>query len=510
MNACIQMLTRPMAVMTISLLAIILSMPQIVQAGDTTLALPAFYLPFDHSLKSNDGQEPSQERGIKYVPGVLGEAAYIGGHGRQDYAKAPLLEYDTKDLFAGESGTAMFWVSPDWDGRYDNINNIPWYTFLATMGGQSKDKVDFTTQDIKPDSQRLTVFMYNWLRTDIKQEKPAQTLSLKQGRWGWLKGDWFHVAVTWDTSGWCKLYVNGRPTSLRGKTAPGTDPQKTMVSLQDTQRMYIGSRPKTWTSSHRANAAIDEFQIFSKAISDEQVWQTYRQVMPLDIVLDQRFIRADQKQTLTLEVAPAGQLELPTSSWKTNSSINVALDVRLIRDTDNEVVAQQTHSLKVNRLQKITLPIPSIPQGNYRLTYGVKQGQYQYQKSFPIEVYTQASPLSSEDRDMTLGPAIVSIDATDPDQDFVSIGTSKIVKSAVGTYRQAGKNKMDRIAYRIDIPDEYIGLTMVVRMTWPDDQPRSIGWYMYRDMIGDKTKQHRDRLGGGTQSGDEYPLTQTM
>ncbi|MBL4700209.1 MAG: hypothetical protein JKX85_03040 [Phycisphaeraceae bacterium] len=353
--------------------------------------------------------------------------------------------------------------------------------------------------------------MYAWLRADMKQEKPKKTLSLtKRVRADWLKGDWWHIAVTWDASGWCKLYVNGMPYSHGVVSPKGSRSQTGAASLKDTQRMYIGGRPRTWTESHRANSAIDEFQIFSRAVSDEQVWRSYRQVMPLDIVLDQRFILADQKQALTLEVAPAGQLELPTSSWKIQSPTQLQLDVRLIREADNQVVAQQTSMLKVDSLTQVTLPIPPVTQGQYRLTYVAKQGKYQYQKSHQVRVYQPESELSGEDREITLGDVAVSIDATDPQQKFVSSGISKIIKSKIGSYRQAGGNNMDRIGYRLHIPEDLIGKTTMIRITWPDDRPRSIGWYAYRDMIGNKTRQHRDRLGGGTQSGAEYPLTHTM
>ncbi len=489
--------------------------------GAEEAAKPAFYLPFDKTVKASNGQEPTQVRGIKYVPGVLGDAVYIGGHGNHNYLKSPLLEYDTKELFAGESGTVMFWVRSDWDGQYKKINKMPWYTLFSTMGGQkakASEKnsgvvVDFTSQKIPPknDFKRMSIFMYAWLRADMKRADPAGVVSLtKRVRGAWLKGDWWHIAVTWNASGWCRLYVNGLPYAHGGSYSKGSRPQKVSVSLKDTQRMYIGGRPRTWTASHRANSAIDEFQIFSQAISDEQVWRAYHQVMPLDIVLDQRFVLAGQKDSLTLEIAPAGQLELPTSDWKVEVPAQVELDVRLIRDADQEVVAHQAYTLKVDRLTEVSLPIPPVSQGKYRLTYVVKQGPYQYQKSYVVQVYQPASPLVGEERGVTLGDVVVLIDATDPKQEFVSSGKSKIVKSNIGTYRQAGENKMDRIGYRLNIPDDLIGKTTMIRITWPDDRPRSIGWYAYRDKLGNKTRQHRDRLGGGTQSGDEYPLTHTM
>ncbi len=479
---------------------------------------PAFYLPFDGTAETPDGQEPTQMRGLKFVPGIKGQAVYIGGHGQHNYAKAPLLEYDAENLFDSPSGTVMFWVSPSWDGRYQNVKQYPspWYTFLSTMGGQA-DGGDFTSKKISPknDYQRLTVFMYAWLRADMKQGPSAKgkILTMTRGcRVDWLKNDWWHIAITWDASGWLKLYVNGVASKFGNNYSSNPNAQKGAFALGDTQKMYVGGRSRVWTDSHRANSAIDELKIFSQALSDEQVWHTYRQVKPLDVVLDQRFIRADEKQTLTMEISPASSTSHgPDRAWKVNAPAQMNLAVRLTRDSDQTVVVKKTYVVKTDSPQQITLEIPASSAGTYRLTYVLDHGPYHYQKSHLIVIYKQKTTPVATDKPWTLGEPVVQIDTTDPKQPCIEEGKSTIIQSKeLGAYRQAGNGKKDRIAYRIAIPDALIGKTTVLRVTWPDDRPRSMGLYMYRDMRGDKTRQHRDRLSGGIQSGNEYPLTHTM
>lgn len=51
------------------------------------------------------------------------------------------------------------------------------------------------------------------------------------------------------------------------------------------------------------------------------------------------------------------------------------------------------------------------------------------------------------------------------------------------------------------------GRPVLLEIVWPDDKPRMMGLYMYPET---KQSQHRDRLQGGIQSGNEYPLSGKM
>lgn len=58
----------------------------------------SFNAPFDGTARAAvcDGgsAEPNTAHGCSFVPGVLGQAVYVGQHGKGPYDQMPLLEYD--------------------------------------------------------------------------------------------------------------------------------------------------------------------------------------------------------------------------------------------------------------------------------------------------------------------------------------------------------------------------------------------------------------------------------
>lgn len=81
-----------------------------------------------------------------------------------------------------------------------------------------------------------------------------------------------------------------------------------------------------------------------------------------------------------------------------------------------------------------------------------------------------------------------------------------VVRSVNGVrYREAGSKKGDRFGFELEFPRALQqGPPVMVEIVWPDDKPRSMGLYMYPEA---DRRQHRDRLEGGIQSGEEYPLS---
>ena len=215
--------------------------------------------------------EPTTARGLTFVPGVTGEAVYVGQHGKGPYEEMPLLEYDAGRHFAGDGGTVMFWVSPDWDGYFTDPIHFDTYFLFAALGG--REVPDFTSRDVPPNSgcDRLWLFMWNWLRCDLFEEpgKPLASLAWRC-RNTWLRGDWWHVAITWQSKGWSKLYVNGVPRATRAH-----------ARLSDIQRFHVGSLPRVWTQDYRANAAFDELSIYQRALTDEEIEAEFHRIAPL-------------------------------------------------------------------------------------------------------------------------------------------------------------------------------------------------------------------------------------
>lgn len=449
---------------------------------------PSFYANFDGSataVRCEGGPPaPTVARGLKFVPGVTGQAVFVGGHGQGPYEQQPLLEYDAGRHFAGDSGTVMFWVSPDWDGYFTDPIKFDSHFLFAAVGG--RDTPDFSTRYVEPTSNagRLWLFMWNWLRLDLYSEpgKPLPTIAWRC-RNTWLRGDWWHVAFTWQRDGWSKLYVNGVPRAERAKT-----------KLDDSQRFYVGSLPKVWNESQRANAAFDDLSITSRTLSDAEINAEFRRVAPLDFTLERRYLRAGEPEQFVVEVAPAGP------------PVTGTLAVRVLADSDRHAVAAQTFPLQLTKRQTLRLPLGKLPTGAYRAECTLTRPQGLFRRSFPLTVYRQQPAPPPATADLKIGERLASLDCTQPEGLLGNVPSTVKTLADGQAYREAGAAKWDRFGYEVRIPGAN-GDPVLMQITWPDDRERAMSWYMLPKA---DSLQHRDRLSGGVQCGGEYPSSGTM
>jgi hypothetical protein len=469
---------------TVCTLALLVCLARAVGAAEA----PSFRASFDGTVKASicdsGSPEPTAARGLSFVPGVTGEAVYVGGHGKGPYEQMPLLEYDAGRHFTGDGGTVMFWVSPDWDGYFTDPVKFETYFLFAALGG--RDVPDFTSRDLAPDSgfDRLWLFMWNWLRLDLREEAGRAPASLAwRCRCTWMRGDWWHVAITWSPSGWSKLYLNGVPRAMRARP-----------KLADARRFYVGSLPKVWNGDSRANAAFDDLSIYRRALTDDEINAEFRRIAPVDFTFERRYLRANEPE-VALEVLPAAGLATPVTG---------GLQLRVLSDADGRVVAEKQFALKLSDRQTLRLRVGKLPVGAYRVECVLTRQATRFQRSFPLTVYQQqpASPASRDD--VKLGERIASIDCTKTDDGFVESAPSHVkTVPGLGAYREAGEAKWDRFGYEVRVLGAD-GSPVMLEITWPDDRERAMSFYM---IPKSDRAQHRDRLSGGVQCGGEYPNT---
>jgi len=449
----------------------------------------SFYAPFDGTptaqLSDGGTAEPTTARGLEFVPGIRGQAVYVGKAGEGDYDRAPALEYDGTGHFPEAGGTVSFWVRPDWDGHFTDPLQFDWYFLFTALGG--KDVPDYAKTFVEPGSgyDRITLFMWNWLRCDFSQgagEKPV--LVTWSCRNAWMRGDWWHVALSWDGRGWGKLYVNGVPQCA-----------KAQAKVADIQRFFVGGPAKTWKNTARANAAVDELRICSRALTDDEVKADFRRFAPLDFSVERRFLRADTPERLTVEITPGDGVA---------GRVEGRLAVRVLADADGTAVGSTATALKLSGRQTVAVPLKSLPVGDYRAECVLARAGSTFQRSFPLTVYRQREAPVPSTQDVRLGERLVSLDCTTEDNGFVaSMATEVKTVPGVGSYREAGDAKWDRFGFEVKLPD---GVTspVMLEITWPDDRERAMSFYM---LVKAESKQHRDRLSGGVQCGGEHPLS---
>lgn len=459
---------------------------------------PSFTASFDNGfsgLTANGELVPTKAVNLETVPGVSGQAVRIAGL-RKAAKEAPQLEYPVESLFANH-GTLMFWIKSDWDGAY--TGNIPMYPMLSGLDAEGKEK--------------LSVSMTWWISFGLGRTGTLKPEEMKRNaRSSWYRGDWNHVSMVWSDGGWCKAYLNGlpyqQPFGFNGNIFTNLD-QKAIT------RLRVGMGQKS------AEATFDELKVYRRPLSNGEIYDEYRKFMPIDLLVDRAVFNAGKSDEVVALAAPGGYYMRPMPAERSLSTGNVKIKMRLLSE-DGNVVAEKDFSLEVTGPTELKLPVENLPAGKYRLKCDVAQGQSvlegmkelvkqsgavgTIQRTFEMLAYQSLEAMPAGDDDIQLGEIVFSKDFKDGK--ILESGGVKTVHSQLGDYIEAGDRNGNRFAFEVPFPEKcFDGRPVVLEIEWPDDKPRSMGLYMYPESKG---AQSRDRLGGGIQSGAEFPLTGKM
>jgi hypothetical protein len=470
---------------------------------------PAFHATFDDTvsgqLAKGGSLEPSVARKLTFEAGILGKGVYVGGNGDPNYDQAPCLEYPAANLFNADEGTVMFWISPRWGELPVDGKAHPWRFFFSTAG---------PGQDDATKAAGLTLWAYEpWLRLDIsvpgKDNRPEQRIMAHPVRAAFIDNDWWHLAVTWKKGGWIRFYLNGLPFDHGFIYHPGgpTIMQEDMI-LADITRFLVGGVAKgPFASDKRADAVFDELKIHTRELAETEVMGEFRRFMPVDLTVDRRFVRAGGggvAETFALEAWPAGILNPGVTGDVVNPApVEFDLNLRFVKADDGSVVAEQARALAITERERIELPLPALAPGRYLAQCAIAYGGGRYQRSYQVVAYAPVPP-NPDTGGLALGEPIFSIDCAGEDAPVIANSPTTVKEiPAVGTYREAGPEKENRFSYEIVFPADLAqGAPVLLEITWPDDKPRSMGLYMY---VESQAEVERERLGGGIQSGEEYP-----
>ena len=505
-----------------------------VDASDSELL---FYAPFDGSatakIAKGDSPEPLTAKNLTFVDGVSGKAVFINK--TKSKAKRALLKYSAKEYFTAPSGTVSFWVQPNWDGYKTSTTNFSSYFFFSAFTNADNEK--------KKSINKIRIWMWNWLRCDLlAEEAKKKNFSIywkSEVGWlrdTWLRGDWWHLAVTWNEQGENKLFVNGKPLI-----------KKVKIDLKNISHFFIGGR------YGNADATFDELKIFGNALSDKEIMNEFRKYAPIDFVIERRFLRADSPEKLRIEISPSNEMKTPVvgtleltitaDSDKREIAVkNSEINDKNIKSEDNAQYTQKKllnknalvhkkYELSLTKRGSVVVKLPKMQEGDYRLQCSWKNKTYNWQRSFKLTVYKQQEPPTVSSEPVKLGKCLVDIDLTKKENGYAE-NAPAVIKTidGVGTYLEVGNKKWNRVAWEVKLPENYskhngknnrniksensaqnaqkdipnknvVHTPLMLEVSWPDDKERAMSFYM---MVKSKRKQNRDRLSGGIHCGGEY------
>ena len=441
-------------------------------------APPDFYASFQDTATAMDARknpiQPEVARDLRFVDGVQGRAVYLGD-------ASSLLRYPSGSLLNPAGGTIMFWVQPGWDGSGPASSQTS-YRFLNAGAGF----------DVSMPGHELRWQAGEKLFRDIRRP-------------GWLKGDWHHIALRWESPGWTKLYVNGLPYANWYVNR----------QVEKTETLDFGN-PRSFAlgpallgekvAGFRTNAAFGELKIYRRPLSDDEIMADYRRFAPLDMVMERHFLRAGESERVVLDVWPGGQMVRPPAGKPVATPVRATADLQIIAESDGTVMGQRHFDLDLAGHQSLEVPVADLPEGSYRLVCRVNRDGRRHQSSFRFFTYRQQAGPVASDEGLKLGEPIVDIDCTKLEPGVSDGGSTLVSSSTAGSYREAVAEKNKRFAYPLDFSAAapFTGAPMLLEIEWPDDKPRSMGFYLYKES---KAELDRDRLQGGIQSGNEFSLS---
>ena len=467
-------------------------------AAVSTDPLPSFYASFDQGLAGLTARgeiAPAKAVKLERVSGLSGQAVRVAALDKSP-TNQPLLEYAVDGLFA-DHGTVMFWMKSDWDGSY--TGDIPVYPMLDGFDAEGRRK--------------LSIAMTWWISFALGRSGNLKSEEMKrESRSAWYRGDWNHIAMVWSEGDWCKVYFNGlpyqQPFGFNGKIFANLD-------VKSVKRLTLG------TGRQAAMAEFDELKIYKRPLSNGEIYDEYRTFMPVDLLLNRTVLTAGQAAEVVLSAAPGGTYMRPMPAIRPLSSGRFDIRVQLA-DAAGKIIAQKDFTPKLTAPAELRLPVGSLPAGTYRVRCNVGPARRPLarwlelcgrprpvgtaQRSFELQVYQPLAAMPPVNDEIRLGKVIFEKDLRDGK--ILDAGGVQVVPSPLGAYLEGGSNKMDRFSFEVQFPGEVQdGRPVMLEIEWPDDKPRSMGLYLYP---ASKGAQHRDRLGGGVQSGYEYPLTGKM
>lgn len=448
---------------------------------------PSFALLMDdgfHARTADGIRAPLQTVNVERDAGLSGQAVKFDALEPGVRHPSPKLEYDVEGCFANH-GTVMFWVKSDWDGRYSGP--ITHYPMLTGYDADGREK--------------LSIRMTWWVSAVLGRAGELRSEELRhQSRDEWFRGDWNHVAVVWSEGGWSKLFFNGLPY-----TQPFGDNGKllTNLDLKSVSRLVIGSG----MGNPSAEAAFDVLQVYKRPLDNGEVYDEYRRFMPVDMLMSRSHIVADAAETVELLVAPGGHYMHPIPADRPLMTGAFHFHVRVV-DTNDHVVAEKDFHVSIDEPVSLRVPVGGLPAGDYRVTSSVRSegSTTGIQRTFMLNAYHPRLAMTPSEDEIELGNVIFEKDLSA--DDLLVAGVLTKVESPIGSYHEGGDRPMNRFSFEVPFDEKYRdGRPVMLELVWPDDKPRSMGWYMYPRI---KQNQHRDRLGGGIQSGEEFPLSGAM
>ncbi|MBN2642548.1 MAG: hypothetical protein JXR78_12910 [Victivallales bacterium] len=423
-----------------------------------------FYLSFDKGLNADFAIGDAvvvKNSDTAFVPGLSGQALHIGEDG--------VLCYRTKGNISAAAGTLSVWIKLDWTPAGSGCwpdRTAGKEPFRKTYHG-----LFFASDSLKAEIN--TALKYGFEYFIINQI---------------FAHDWNHYAFTWENNV-ITAFLNGRMLS-RAKYSEKTFGE--LLSLGSSSSRNLG-----------LNGAMDELNIYDKALSADEIMKLYCRYFPVNVEL----------------MDYAAEEGKPTSfrmRFINHSGDGQEKNFRLVvKDSQNgKFLSDESFTIRLKEGESLIRKLEFTPPkaGEYRVAMScnsVPMASWDL-IAIPSKRISDSMPLS-ETGEVRM-KLIESIDCTRdyPDDKYRDDGHCRVTSSKAGTYRESSLRKINSgFAYRVKVKN--IGHPHWLEIEYPDDCDRMffVAVYPYTKYF-DRVMSNGNLDTIGVISGGEHPVSHTM
>lgn len=410
-------------------------------AGAASTAFPAetaapatFRIAFDGNLDADGGEHPVRSANVRLVPGVRGQAVYLPADGWLEYA------FSTNFL-DGRAGSFSVWAKTDWTYNgccgyrdRDLDDNGEWGALNASRLKRALLKVgDWRGVRASLGTSFNMVYVEAW--------GGAATRGFCKG------GEWHHYAGSYDAARKrYRLYVDGRLMHEKefALKAEGIFPKTFTLGCGD-------SLPGNGGPRAALEGAVDEFSLYDREVSPEEVMDAFTSVIPYRIELMDYAVTAGVEKNLRFRVRNISREGFERMFDVAGKSVRVAA--------------------KPGELAEFSVPYRVEAEGLHRIEVNAGKVDFRWFEIIALAPEVSA-PQPSEPRRTCLGTYDCTRDY--PSNVFNHCG-SHVVTNACGVYRECETlDPGTGLAYRFRIRNK--GLPHVVELVYPDDAKREFSF----------------------------------
>jgi len=433
---------------------------------DTTPPKLIFHVPFedsfDASVAAGEGKPVKAEK-VSFTDGIVGRAG--------EFDKGNKLIYSARENLRKKRGSLCFWYRPNYTP--DRQTN---HCMFRENGPQ-------------PAGENAMWFWIWGLRVRFDLRDAGDRYALR-GMSDWKPGTWHFLAVTWECGVSRKVFVDGDYARSTGDSAKGFGALNWETKEYD--EFFVGSNGRGVV----ADGAIDEFKIYDRPLSAEELNKEYLLRFPISVRARHVYFLEGTKAACRWDLRNDAHVPIEgVLSW----SLTDAGGKRLAAE---EGCAME---FKPGQVQTRSAEVTPTATGQLLLkcTWENADGGFRFDRDLSFWVVPKETPRRGGELKLKL---IREIDCTKAlgKEEFVGDGQSRVVDAPFGKYREAGPKRHSRFAYRILTPK--VGAPHMLTWEYPDDKARTM------DVILQTTGKNSGMydLQTGAFCGGEYPLSNRM